>query len=170
MWKRQALWEERSGEGGSFTSRERILRLRGDGRDQSDVLRQSSPAHVLLQAPEPQRNSHVPPAQVLVQEAPSGHSMVHPPPPQSNLQLAPGSQRNMHLPPAHEDEQVEPTSHLVKHPPFAQEKSQPDWPRPQVSVGVAVEPPSGLGGVDVVLPVVDPVGDVPPSALPTVQS
>ncbi len=96
--------------------------------------------------------------------------MVHPPPVQSNLQVAPASQKKVHFPPLHDEEHSDPTSHLVEHPPFAQEKSQPDWPRPQVSVGVAVEPPSGLGVVDVVLPVVEPVGDVPPSALPTVQS
>lgn len=163
-------WRKRSGEGGSFTSRRRILRLHDDARDQSDVVRQSSPTHVLVQAPVPQRNSHFPPAHVLVQVAPVGHSTMHPPPPQSNSHVAPTSQRDVHLPPVHEDEQVEPTSHFVKHPPAVHEKSQPDCPRGQVSVGVAVDPPSVRGAVEVVLADVDPDGDVPPSALPTAQS
>lgn len=88
--------------------------------------------------------------------------MVQPPPVQPNSQVAPTSQRKAHFPPVHEDEQVEPTSHLMAHPPLVQEKSQPDCPRAQVSVGVVVELPEALE-------LVEPVGDVPPSA-PTVQS
>lgn len=162
-------WKKRSGEGGSFTSRARILRLRGDDRDQSAVFRQSRPTHELVHEPEPQRNSHFPPAHELVQVAPSAHCMVQPPPEQSNLQVAPASQKKVHFPPVQDDSHSDPTSHLVEHPPFVQEKSQPDWPRAQVSVG-AVAPLSGPGLVEVLLPVVDPVGEVPPSVLPTVQS
>lgn len=125
---------------------------------------------MLVQEPDPQRNSHLPPAQELVQVEPSAHCMVQPPPPQSNLQVAPASQVKVHFPPVHDDAQSDPTSHLVEQPPFEQEKSHPDCPRGQVSVGVTVEPPSGPGAVDVLLPVVEPVGDAPPSALPTVQS